>query len=538
MYSRKRSKTSREGSSSGVALAKWEQPCTLPDIEDRFFSQNWDWSRFKDEEFGACWNENQNKPLCKFKNKQTEKKLWRYKMSKVTIDKVCVYERLVNAEEFKQIGITQKFERLGWERALDWVEDATSKHADEEPSRWKLKGETSKGLMVMSFQTMNRIANFDSLSEGSYTYYEMRHFWESGVVQTDLSDLVNAILPNYTEGEPYSRAHLSVEGKILQNISLENIMVRFGDRGKLRVWDLRVLHALLYGEPKLSWRHIVMMNIWDTRNQYKRKMIPHVRLISAMIAQQNQLPENSLWVLKAIDHFDFAKMRKGSKIWVEEAGQRYRVTDKDTGSSYMYPEEEGENEEMGEGDESEEGNEEEEDPGRQPDRQRRSKHKEISGFVANFIQNRQKNAYRTYNLGQQDVYDNVSAAIAEAREREERRMKSEEEWRNKQEEMWALTRAHWEQERSERAQEVARRRAWEQKEERLHVAREALEDRRWATLATEQQIHINNLKHLHDQERHHRNYMAGLPYQPHTPWTNYENLPVPPASRRGEGPLR
>ncbi|MFS7905215.1 hypothetical protein Hanom_Chr01g00045051 [Helianthus anomalus] len=100
MYSRKRSKTSREGSSSGVALAKWEQPCTLPDIEDRLL-QNWDWSRFKDEEFGACWNENQNKPLCKFKNKKTEKKLWRYKMSKVTnpIDKVCVYERLVNAED-------------------------------------------------------------------------------------------------------------------------------------------------------------------------------------------------------------------------------------------------------------------------------------------------------------------------------------------------------------------------------------------------------------------------------------------------------
>ncbi|KAJ0700349.1 hypothetical protein HanOQP8_Chr10g0366791 [Helianthus annuus] len=231
MYSRKRSKTSREGSSSGVALAKWEQPCTLPDIEDRLFSQNWDWSRFKDEEFGACWNENQNKPLCKFKNKLTEKKLWRYKMSKVTnpIDRVCVYERLVNAEEFKQIGITQKFERLGWERVLDWVEDATPKvylkevtewlatlrleHADEEPSRWKLKGETSKGVMVMSFQTMNRIANFDSLSEGSYTYYEIRHFWESGVVQTDPSDLVNVILPNYTEGEQYNRAHLSLLGE-------------------------------------------------------------------------------------------------------------------------------------------------------------------------------------------------------------------------------------------------------------------------------------------------------------------------------------
>ncbi|KAJ0441798.1 hypothetical protein HanRHA438_Chr16g0749941 [Helianthus annuus] len=167
--------------------------------------------------------------------------------------------------------------------------------------------------------------------------------------------------------------------------------------------------------------------------------------------------------------------------------------DRDTGSSYMFTEEEeeGGDEEMGEG-EGDEGDEEEEDPGRRPGRQRRSKHKEVSGFVANFIRNRRKNAFRNYNLGHQDVYDNVSVAIAEAREREERRMKSEEEGRNKQEEMWALTKAHWEQERLEMAQEVSRRLAWEQEQERLRVAREALEDRRWATTAIGQQIYINN----------------------------------------------
>ncbi|KAF5759147.1 hypothetical protein HanRHA438_Chr16g0749961 [Helianthus annuus] len=145
-------------------------------------------------------------------------------------------------------------------------------------------------------------------------------------------------------------------------------------------------------------------------------------------------------------------------------------------------EEEGGDEEMGEG-ERDEADEEEEDPGRRPGRQKRSKHKDVSGFVANFIWNRRKNAFRTYNLRQLDMYDNVSVAIAEAREREERRMKSEDEWRNKHEEMWALTRAYWEQERLERAQEVSRRLAWEQEQERLRVAREALKDRRWATTA-------------------------------------------------------
>ncbi|KAF5772057.1 hypothetical protein HanXRQr2_Chr13g0572301 [Helianthus annuus] len=274
-------------------------------------------------------------------------------MSKVTspIDKLCVCKRLVNSEELRLIRVKQKFGRIGWERVLDWVEGTTPKvylkvvtkwlstlkleNADENSARWRLKGDTSKGTMAMSLQTMNQIANFDSLGEGSYSYYETRLFWEGHVVQADPINLVDATLANYTSGQ-FNRIHLSVEGKILQNISLENIMVRLGDRGKLLVWDLRVLHALMYGEPKLSWRHIVMMNRWDTRNQFKRKVILHVRLISAMIVQQNQLPGNSLWVVKPIDGIDFLKI-KGSHIYVEEVGQWYRITDKDTGWNYIYP---------------------------------------------------------------------------------------------------------------------------------------------------------------------------------------------------------
>ncbi|MFS7948285.1 hypothetical protein Hanom_Chr06g00558151 [Helianthus anomalus] len=66
-----------------------------------------------------------------------------------------------------------------------------------------------------------------------------------------------------------------------------------------------------------------MKNIWDTRNQLKRKMILYARLISAMIVQQNRLPDNSLWVVKIIDDIDFSKRRKGSHIYMETVGQRY-----------------------------------------------------------------------------------------------------------------------------------------------------------------------------------------------------------------------
>ncbi|KAF5812430.1 hypothetical protein HanXRQr2_Chr04g0192511 [Helianthus annuus] len=203
---------------------------------------------------------------------------------KSTIDKFCVCEILINAEEFRQIGITQKFERLGWERVLDWCEGATQRvypkavtewlstlrleNAEENPALWRLVGETAKGTMVMSFDTMNQIANLTR--------------WVK--VFTTTIALVfsgNRVL--------FKR-------------------IRLWDTGKLRAWDLRVLHSLLYGEPKLSWRHITIMNIWDTRNQFKQKVIPYVRLISAMIVQQNRSLDNSLWVVKPIDDIDFSKL--------------------------------------------------------------------------------------------------------------------------------------------------------------------------------------------------------------------------------------
>ncbi|MFS7953727.1 hypothetical protein Hanom_Chr07g00622001 [Helianthus anomalus] len=98
--------------------------------------------------------------------------------------------------------------------------------------------------------------------------------------------MIVSVLP-YNDGGVAAKNHLTVEGKNLQGISLENIMVRFGDRGKVRASGYRVIHALVYGTPMLPWRHIIMMNTWITRESCHRRMIPYARIISAMILQQN-----------------------------------------------------------------------------------------------------------------------------------------------------------------------------------------------------------------------------------------------------------
>ncbi|MFS8001932.1 hypothetical protein Hanom_Chr13g01196131 [Helianthus anomalus] len=59
-----------------------------------------------------------------------------------------------------------------------------------------------------------------------------------------------------------------------------------------------------------------MMNIWETREEYRRKIFTYVRLFSAMIVQQNCLPRDSLWINNPIEEFDFNKM-KASRIHYE-----------------------------------------------------------------------------------------------------------------------------------------------------------------------------------------------------------------------------
>ncbi|KAJ0715358.1 hypothetical protein HanPI659440_Chr13g0500191 [Helianthus annuus] len=241
------------------------------------------------------------KALSTFQDRKLEAKMWKWKMVNnvaTAVPDTVVCERVVNVEEFRQKGIVQMFERQGWERVLDWCEDNTSRiylaevcewlaslrfrNRNDTPDQWRLVGNTSRGEMTMSFETINCIARFDSLGVQGYDYPAMEHFLDNHANSYDPDGMTVAILP-YNGGGTAARSHMSVEGRILQGISLEHVLVRFGDRGGLRASDCRVVHSLLYGTPTLSWRHIIMMNTWFTQESFHTRMIPYVRLISAMI---------------------------------------------------------------------------------------------------------------------------------------------------------------------------------------------------------------------------------------------------------------
>ncbi|KAJ0770313.1 hypothetical protein HanPI659440_Chr07g0255841 [Helianthus annuus] len=229
MVSRKRIKSSGEGASSASSLrvVKWQQISSILEVDDRLFMQDWQWVNHKNNKAGEKLEDEKKKHLSQFRNKQLEIRLWKYKMALVTngVAEVCVYERLVNVEKFRQIGTTQKFERLGWERVLDWRADNTQRiyltamtewlaslrfeNQNGHASTWRLVGDTGRRTMVMTFETINQIANFDTLGVNGY-YYDKDLFWKKNIIGADPDNLLSLTLPNYQGGQ-YDRRHLSLE---------------------------------------------------------------------------------------------------------------------------------------------------------------------------------------------------------------------------------------------------------------------------------------------------------------------------------------
>ncbi|KAF5768120.1 hypothetical protein HanRHA438_Chr14g0643681 [Helianthus annuus] len=198
-------------------------------------------------------------------------------------------------------------------------------------------------------------------------------------------------------------------------------MLLFGlEIGGVRSCDCRVLHALMYGTPMLSWRHIIMMNTWFTRESFHRRMLPYVRLISAMILQQNYLPPESLWVSELVEEFNLATIKKIWKIHVKLSGSKHLVTDA-LGHKHEFVDpdaQQGAEEDVEMVDEEDET----ELAGPWGPKQRYMRpHRELNADMASFVNFRWVPSYRDFNWGQQAMFDNISAGIGEGREYEKRR---------------------------------------------------------------------------------------------------------------------
>ncbi|KAM0046409.1 hypothetical protein Hdeb2414_s0009g00315891 [Helianthus debilis subsp. tardiflorus] len=204
--------------------------------DDQLYRQDWNWEEFKNSQSASAWKDDKKKALSRYNNKRLEVKMWKWKMVtgvSTSVPERIVCERTVNVKEFRTIGITQRFEELGWERVLDWCEDITSRaylaavcewlstlrfeNSDGPAPTWQLIGNIGKNQLIMSFEHMNAIARFDSLGVEAYNYYDYDRFLDNKTNTADPDQMLASVLLG-PGGAGESRNDLSLEGRILQGI--------------------------------------------------------------------------------------------------------------------------------------------------------------------------------------------------------------------------------------------------------------------------------------------------------------------------------
>ncbi|MFS8033971.1 hypothetical protein Hanom_Chr17g01575771 [Helianthus anomalus] len=76
---------------------------------------------------------------------------------------------------------------------------------------------------------------------------------------------------------------------LLLNFIIPNVAPRLGDQMTVRKWELLMLYAIITRQLRLSFRQLVIMHVWQCRNQKRKRLIPHVRLLSALLKKQGAI---------------------------------------------------------------------------------------------------------------------------------------------------------------------------------------------------------------------------------------------------------
>ncbi|KAJ0668958.1 hypothetical protein HanPI659440_Chr17g0695571 [Helianthus annuus] len=186
-------------------------------------------------------------------------------------DKAAAFicEREVREVEFGPFNVFTKFRALGWEAALncydkdnknlfmdeiqEWMATLTC-NKYEKPSQMKLT-ETVNGIDVeMSFDTLTKLARYDSLPARDYTIPSLEDLLVKPEAHPRWNDMLEALfLPGTFRGTLYRR-NLKIEAKLLLMICILNVIPRRGDNQEVRFQQIPILYSLMHGSPHFPFR--------------------------------------------------------------------------------------------------------------------------------------------------------------------------------------------------------------------------------------------------------------------------------------------
>ncbi|KAK9052264.1 hypothetical protein SSX86_028892 [Deinandra increscens subsp. villosa] len=252
-----------------------------------------------------------------------------------TVGFIC--EKEVPENEFKPFGVIKKFKALGWEAALkchdretkklyaeeieDWV--ATLKlYQGSSPSKVRLEGYVNDVKVTMSFDTLNEIAKFDSKGSKRYVYPDLNDIYIHPERHSTWSMMLDELFVPGADRAHLHRDELKLKPKMLHLIMQHNVIPRRGDKTEVRFPEVPILYALFHGKPLVSFRYLVIYNIWLSRDSIDRKIIPHCRLITALLKKAGVITSESVAKPKRFTPFNVKSL--GGE-WVYLDGDTHHV---------------------------------------------------------------------------------------------------------------------------------------------------------------------------------------------------------------------
>ncbi|KAJ0743870.1 hypothetical protein HanPI659440_Chr10g0380951 [Helianthus annuus] len=238
-------------------------------------------------------------------------------------------EKTIMGSDFKALGFFEKFTELGWEAVLsfkghsngdvyvksimEWMSTLTKDDGNDPPKTITLSGKVNNKTVTLSPATMRSLAKFDSKADSFYQIVKPTDYF-SHPEKLVASNVLNTELFMLNKGEEMKRDNLKPNVRLLLSYLLTNVTPRTGDRVAVRKSELPVLYALMTGQLHLSFRQLVIMHVWQARNQKNKKLIPHARLLSALLEKHGALRPGEHAFRKPHTIFALADVCKSEKI--------------------------------------------------------------------------------------------------------------------------------------------------------------------------------------------------------------------------------
>ncbi|MFS7949515.1 hypothetical protein Hanom_Chr06g00572491 [Helianthus anomalus] len=142
----------------------------------------------------------------------------------------------------------------------------------------------------MSYDSLRRIARFDSKSSNQYIFPRLEDLYHNP--------------QNHPQWQTCLTTSLS----------------RAGNKVEVRFAEVLVLYMLMHGSPVVPFRFLVLNNIWIGRNTGERKIVPHCRLITALLKLYRAIGAEEKGSYKRFKPFDIQHLGSG---WEYKESERY-----------------------------------------------------------------------------------------------------------------------------------------------------------------------------------------------------------------------